>query len=75
MKNFVQSIRIRTIVAARAAAIAAVMAVAVPALTSTSVATAQAWDIPRLEVWIGPFKICPIYCFVPGYCCKPEGVL
>lgn len=44
-------------------------------MTGTSVATAQAWDIPRLEVWIGPFKICPIYCFVPGYCCKLEGVL
>lgn len=75
MKNFVQSIRIRTIAAAKAVAIAAVMAIAVPAMTGTSVATAQAWGIPRLEVWIGPFKICPVYCFVPGYCCKREGVL
>lgn len=44
-------------------------------MTGTSVATAQAWDIPRLEVRIGPFKICPVYCFIPGYCCKLEGVL
>ena len=75
MKNRIQSIRIRTIAVARVVAIAAVMAVGVPALTGTSVATAQAWDIPRMQVWIGPFKICPVYCFVPGYCCKLEGVL
>lgn len=46
-----------------------------PACTSTSVATAQAWDVPRLEVRIGPYKLCPVYCYLPGYCCKPEGVL
>lgn len=75
MKNCIQSIRIRTIAAVKVVAIAALMAFAVPAMTSTSVATAQAWDIPRLEVRIGPFKLCPVYCFVPGYCCKVEGVL
>ena len=75
MKNRIQSIRIRTIAAANVVAIAAVMAIAVPAFTSTSVATAQAWDVPRLEVRIGPYKLCPVYCYLPGYCCKPEGVL
>jgi len=71
MKNRIQSIRIRVIAAVKVVAIAGVAAFAVPALTSTSVATAQAWDIPRLEVRFGPLKLCPIYCFVPGYCCKP----
>lgn len=75
MKNRIQSIGIRTIAAVKVAAIAAVMAFAVPAFTSTSVATAQAWDIPRLEVRIGPFKLCPVHCYIPGYCCEWEGVL
>ena len=75
MKNCIQSIRIHTIATVKVVAIAAVMAFAAPALTSTSVATAQAWDFPRLEVRIGPFKFCPVYCFIPGYCCVLEGVL
>ena len=75
MKNCIQSIGFRTIAVVKIVAIAAVIAFAAPAVTGTSVATAQAWDFPRLEIRIGPLKLCPIYCWVPGYCCEREGVL
>ncbi len=72
MKNRIQSIRIRTVAAVSVVAIAAVMAFAVPALTGASAASAHAWDIPRQEFRMGPFKYCLWYCFVPGYCCEVE---
>lgn len=75
MRNRIQFISIRSVVAVKVVAIAAVMAFAGPALNSTSVATAQAKGIPQLELRIGPHKLCPFFCFVPGLCCEVEGVL
>lgn len=75
MKNRIQSVRGRSIAAVRILTIAVAMSFAVPALPNAPVASAQAGGIPRVAVWIGPFKLCLLYCFMPGYCCEFEGQL
>lgn len=72
MKNHIRSVGIRTVAAVRIVMIAAVMAFAVTGSTGTPVASAPVSDPPRFEFRFGPFKICLMSCYVPGYCCEAD---
>lgn len=75
MKKAIQSIRVRTVTAAKVLAIAAAMSFTVPSFTTTSVASAQAKGIPEMAIWFGPLKTCLFFCLTPGFCCEVEGQL
>lgn len=69
-RNGMQAIRARTITTLKVAAVAAVLSFGGLLAGGTAPASAQEvlpW--PEKVIRIGPFKVCILICWAPGYCC------
>lgn len=67
--NGMQAIRARTITTLKVAAVAAVLSFGGLLAGGTAPASAQVLPWPEKVVQIGPFKVCVLICWTPGYCC------
>ncbi|MDE2764098.1 MAG: hypothetical protein OXK74_15155 [Gemmatimonadota bacterium] len=74
-RNGMQAMRVRAVTTLKITAVAAVLSFTAPFVGTTAPVSAQAKPWPERVIQVGPFRVCFLICWGPGYCCKWVGQL